>query len=302
MAILSDFALLAYQPALRPPDWMWRLAKLIVENRLTTFKLDRGKTVARVCRFAEHMLASPPDRRYPLGIDRELGHAWMVYTQRHTPRVRWEIEARLLTPEPVEAIATKLGLTSATVSTYADVFFDVRGLPASYILDHVFPRAVPVDESRAEELLWKSMAYQHGFAALDELLHPRSAKPNPQSLDELLADVAQSALAYETAVAAQKPSTARATAQQQRDKSSKRERERDRACQDEARDLREGIQSLLENLPWTRDAARARKLNLTSDLEKDGVGLRADELMLDACGQLPQETIDMIKSAKYPGS
>ena len=64
--------------------------------------------------------------------------------------------------------------------------------------------------------------------------------------------------------------------------------------------LAAGVQSLLESLPWTRDAAVAERLRLTNDLEKDGVGLRAHEMLQAAVGQLPKDLPEIMNSAVYP--
>ena len=52
--------------------------------------------------------------------------------------------------------------------------------------------------------------------------------------------------------------------------------------------LKNSIQSLLENLPWTRDAAVAAQRSLVFESERGGVVLRAHQMLRLAAGETPE--------------
>ncbi|MBY0232329.1 MAG: hypothetical protein K2W96_23880 [Gemmataceae bacterium] len=103
--------------------------------------------------------------------------------------VRWHMEARLLSREPVEAVARRFGLTAGAVEAYCALWFDVvPSLAARYWITFsvigLDPARTP-DEKDAR--LWMLFhGYHGGPLALDAFVRYFSdPEPIPESLDGL---------------------------------------------------------------------------------------------------------------------
>jgi hypothetical protein len=103
---------------------------------------------------------------------------------------RWELEARLLTEQPFEQIATRLGTNAAAIVAYHDVFFNVRHRlhATDWVANHVIKTraSMGLRVPDAGQLL-KHAAYTGGVLALESLLdffrNPPVVPDRPELLD-----------------------------------------------------------------------------------------------------------------------
>jgi hypothetical protein len=126
----------------------------------------------------------------------DLGEAYALYTEEPS-WPRWELEARLLTDQPLDEIAVRLDTSPAVVDAYHATFFDVRGRlrARGWVANHVpgLGEHVPLVEEDVGGLL-KLYAYTGGPTVLDALLEYFQAPPDPNVLPELLDADARAAL------------------------------------------------------------------------------------------------------------
>src|SRR5262245_47572003 len=107
----------------RRPDWRWRLAGFLINNpdeRLARELADRR--VVGAYRLLRDLQRPPAEQLSP---GTALLAAYEIHTDEDQMR-RWVVEARLLTQEPLEQIASRCGLSTEVLTVYADLFFDVR--------------------------------------------------------------------------------------------------------------------------------------------------------------------------------
>jgi hypothetical protein len=108
--------------------------------------------------------------------------AALALSREEPPHRRWELEARLLTQEPVDAVARRCGLAPGVAHAYAALLFDVR--PHLDACDWVALRVIGPGLWRGfkeEELgqVWKLFAYRGGAVALDLVLAITQGRPLP---------------------------------------------------------------------------------------------------------------------------
>jgi hypothetical protein len=122
-------------------------------------------------------------RRYPALY---LAHG--LYTGEPTFQ-RWELEARLLTPEPFDVVGPKCGSSAEVVGTYHEVFFAVRPClyAKDYIVNRVLGRKAHVGlEERDVGLILKIYALAGGSLAVDALVDYFRDSPVVPERPELL--------------------------------------------------------------------------------------------------------------------
>jgi hypothetical protein len=153
----------------RPVDWRWLRAADLVEGRRRPRPPHDDDWVVAAMRFRRWL--RQPDvaaRPSPPGLP----EAHALYAAPPSFR-RWELEAWLLTREPLGQVAARCGLSPEAVEAYHAVFFDVRDCldAAAYILNVVIgpKRHSGLTEADVDVLL-KMRAYSYGPAALEELL------------------------------------------------------------------------------------------------------------------------------------
>jgi hypothetical protein len=171
MTILALHALGPGSP-IRPPNWRWRLAKLLSEGaRVSKSWLDHGTDMA------EHLLAARargPKNGAVSRLDQQFPGAREAYAiYRRASFQRWEIEARLLADEDSDRIAAKCGCAPKAIDAFHDLFFEVR----PRLADKTYICAVVLGtdaffEAREHnvELLLKMGGYIGGAAVLDRLV------------------------------------------------------------------------------------------------------------------------------------
>ena len=166
----------------RPPQWRWSLAVLAA----------RDPRVLRVC--AKEIDTSV---RRALGIVRELNHGAGLEALRPRypaevaaiglriapePRLRWELEARLMARQSPAEIALGCGVPADAIQLYEDWFYDVCDRLPRYVTDHLLPLG-EVIESVPMEFVWKLVAFMGGSRLLDDLLRGADGRIDAMTAD-----------------------------------------------------------------------------------------------------------------------
>lgn len=181
----------------RPVDWRWLLAGHLVETTSGHIpKRCLDESIYRAVEF-RRLGRSCDFRRDPLLELAEVAYdAWYLYTDTVDKRIRWELEAYLLTELSAEAISEKLSISPEAIICYEAWFYNVRDrLQAEgYIINH----AIAGRGSRGESVydkdtLIKLLAYSGGPLMLEAVARPvmRHMQPTTHSglLDTLDEDV-----------------------------------------------------------------------------------------------------------------
>jgi hypothetical protein len=299
---------------LRSPDWVWQAAKMFFDRQQPILRSWGGPYIGSVRRFLEDLARATTanhlfclSQQYPA-----LYLAWKVYTLRTGTSFRWELEARLLTGQPHAEIAQLANLPEETIKIFAAVFFDVadRLTSPSFIVHEVIRphRKLPPADYEAQ-VIWKSLAYTYGDVMVDCLVYQTPSRPGRSKLSAadrpqaLFRDL-QNQLERQTVLALRSPHAApSATAQIITNYfASVRAAKHAGVENSELDDFKAGLQQVLENLPWERDAAQAQRRGQISPLEQQhpGVSLRADELLRESAGGDLAALKAMLPSCKYP--
>lgn len=293
----------------RPVDWRWQTVKYLQEHGLRLTKSYSDSWLAKARRFVDEQQRASDDlqqfevaARYPA-----IYGAFRIYKTTTVKSAKYELEARLLASEPVPQIADKTGITEATVAAYAELFFDVAPkLKNPGYIAHVVlgPSAIKGISEREPDVIWKMFGYWCGPVVLDLLIY-RFKQPckaeSPQAIAALMADDIREQLLLKTMIAVRSLNINWQTQTEVLNTYLRMlELERTAGGGDGGSEsMKSGIQGLLESLPWTRDAALAAKQSLV-EFHDNGVELRADELLLTAAGQRPQNLDAILASAVYP--
>lgn len=174
----------------RPPDWRWlRAVRLVEDGRRGSRRLDDDR-VRKAVRFVRQVR-----RRLGDAVRARLAARWPGVFKAHALFStspcwdRWELEARLLTEEPIDRIAARLCLDAQAVVAYHDLFFDVRHRLRSkdWIANHVLGQSARGGQAQADVgALLKWYAYHGGPLVLDSVLdylrHPPAVPDRPERL------------------------------------------------------------------------------------------------------------------------
>lgn len=112
---------------LRTTDWRWKYAQKLL-NKSAPKCPESGD--AWVNRAVRHLSADKTTpylvRSDKARFDPRINEAFEIFSDEAQPKRRWHLEALLLTTEPLDQVAKRCGLPTATVEAYAELFFDVR--------------------------------------------------------------------------------------------------------------------------------------------------------------------------------
>ena len=110
----------------RPPDWRWRRATDLVDDGGPLCPGHDDGPVQEAMRYVKawRRCRSEADRQRLAREMPDLYGAHQLYLARSMQT--WEAQARLLTVEPFEVIASKCGSDPRVIETYHDTFFHVR--------------------------------------------------------------------------------------------------------------------------------------------------------------------------------
>jgi hypothetical protein len=291
---------------LRPPEWRWRLAEWLIDNHLRLHRSTNDNQLALtrrfilqlgVCRTSMEIIYL--ERDFP-----ELLPAWSYFARDPYAALRYELEARLLAGQSSEAIHTRTTLQVPVIELYAAVFFDVadRRSYSGCVHQLIQARAGQKSVDMTRDVVWKLLAYQLGPWIVDwlTLAVPPTAPISAGDLQTAARGQLLQRTFCRALITACSPETSPLELAQCTQNVFRLLEQIERAGVNDADDMKAGIQALLESLPWTRSAAKAREYGLIFDLEKTGVGLRADEQLLVAAGQTPPGLKEIIASAVYP--
>ncbi len=160
----------------RSPAWRWQRAEYLastgrrLDRRVDDDWVDHARTVLR----------GVGGRGSPAAAVHVARDLWMA-----DGPARWELEARLLTPEPVARVAERAGLSAAVVEAFETVFFDVRTWPRA--TDWRLARAVGYSAaggftSRLPGAAWRLAAHLGGPVVLDVVMAATTGGPLPAGL------------------------------------------------------------------------------------------------------------------------
>jgi len=293
----------------RPPDWRWQTAKYLQEQGLK-FTRSRGDHLISFAKKFATELDDAVDELAQLSVFERypaIYQAWELYKSSRLKNVRWELEARILARESRTKIFTKIGLSPAIVDYFAALFFDVeeRLSHPTYIANAVIGASAKNGISEREpDVLWKLFGYWCGPDMLDRLVYRFTPSMKPKSSADIaafLADDIRQQLQLKSAIAIRSLQVNWQTQTEVMNLYLRMIELERNAGEGEggSESLKNGLQALLENLPWTRDAAVAAQRSLVHESERSGVVLRAHQLLLLATGQTP-ENMPAAGAGVYP--
>ena len=110
----------------RPPDWRWRRATDLVDDGGPLSPVHADGPVLEAMRYLRAWRAcrAEADRQRLAREMPDLHGAHQLYLARSFQT--WEAQARLLTEEPFEVIASKCGCDPRVIETFHETFFHVR--------------------------------------------------------------------------------------------------------------------------------------------------------------------------------
>ena len=167
--LVTSFELHPDNP-LRPPDWRWRLAEGPVEPHLRR-RADRAcdPWAGRVAAYRRDQgLVSGTRRHGPAATDPALAAAIRI---RESPRLRLEVEARLLARQGYAEVAARCGLGTDAVEAYERAFFAVADrLDASDYIEVVVVGTSWLGGVPDQNEVTRRVAYRGGPIMLEAVL------------------------------------------------------------------------------------------------------------------------------------
>lgn len=115
------------QSPFRTVAWRWEYTKRMLGKPNRAFDESSDAWVTRAMRHlsADKTTHYPSPCKKPQ-IDPSIRHAQQVYEDEANVKLRWFLEALMLSGEPLPLVAERCGLPIATVEVYGKIFFDVR--------------------------------------------------------------------------------------------------------------------------------------------------------------------------------
>ena len=155
---------------LRPPDWRWQLARLLLEKELRRRLHLKDEWVQRCVKFmrADHVQSTSCRPRRGLSSDHVLSEAARIRFA-SDPLIAAELEAWTLTGEPRPFVAEITGGNELVIEAYEFAFFDVRSrLEATSYIMHTVIGPGFYEGFRLDDLapIWKMVGYFRGRYSL----------------------------------------------------------------------------------------------------------------------------------------
>lgn len=169
----------------RPPDWRWQLAKIAADDAVRPgvpyYPNLADKEAQRAFRFllAVRRARNLHDERMIIDRWPDIHWAWdmrnetATNTEQRGDTIRYELEARLLTKEPMAELAKRFSAKLDNIIAYERLFFAVRDQlhNPTYIVHNVLGPNLQAELSEQDyPLLWKAYAFFRGSRILDELV------------------------------------------------------------------------------------------------------------------------------------
>jgi hypothetical protein len=158
----------------RPVDWRWRRAVYLVENNRPASP-RRDDAWARAAARFYRALRQCRDEAAWQGLARRLPALSQAHALYAGPPslVKWELEARLLTPESFGQVAAKCGTTPEVVEAFEAVFFCTRDrlhVEGYIVFEVIGPKAHSGLTEADIDVILKMYAYSGGPIVLDRLV------------------------------------------------------------------------------------------------------------------------------------
>ncbi len=164
----------------RPVDWRWRWARARREGVARPRRGRDDAWVRRANRLQKALARRGGDDRHPRLTRLDPTALGAYRLRRGDPRLRWEVEARLLAGQAAGTIAARVDLPTAVIEAFAALFYDVvdAGDSSDWIAFAVFG---PELEGRLAAgdagLLGKLLAYAGGPLVLEAYLGATATGP-----------------------------------------------------------------------------------------------------------------------------
>jgi hypothetical protein len=299
----------------RPPDWRWQLAGHLLKHHSGFVPESLREEVLCEAVYVRRAVQQQGPGDEGLLALMELSpsyyDAWDLY-RADDGSARWEIEARLLAREPMAEIARKVGVSEEAVSVYEALFFNVLDrLDCPGYIMHAVLGPILQNRAKARDLgcLWKMFGYWHGPVMLDEVIYGASQSARPGNTADVMAaldtDIFNTLRAK--VAAAGHALTLRPDEMPEIFKLysdlRKIEQNNDSAAAGTAEaSILANVEACMSRLPWEKsDSHRLMPTSqVQAELQTAGVSLRTRELLLMASGGLPQETVKLLATARYP--
>ena len=157
------------------PDWRWRFATYIIDHPRQIPRRWRDEWVIRAMAFQRAMrkaMGLSEEREVSRDFPEEY-HSYGIFSNSNQT-LRHVLEAYLCSGAGVEDIGKKLHLPTATVLTYAKLFFNVLGSTCDwvYVLCNVLGERFTNKRLRQKDvpLIWKWIAMLKGPIALEMMI------------------------------------------------------------------------------------------------------------------------------------
>lgn len=184
-----SLALLQSSHPWRPPDWCWLLASRLIESGRKLGRSRGEAMVATAIRFQRAMKAArSPSQQLGLAESMpDLLTAWQIYSAGAGDRVRQAIELLIIANADVGVIAEETGMSGQAIERYEQLFFDIRGRPASVITHLVVRPARPATADAAVQMARRELVFHGGVPVALTLLHDALEAFQPQTSEDLSA-------------------------------------------------------------------------------------------------------------------
>jgi len=296
----------------RPPAWRWQRVGMLLEDGRRNIRRDRDQDqIAEIFRFRKLLERCQTDSDHMILAysAADLYEAWSSWEDDDQLQ-KWELEARLLSGEPYEAIAQKLCLTRAAVTAYERYFFNVsdRLDAPGYITHQVLGESVQAGlAERAFDTLWKMFGYWCGHMPLDHLAYKFNKPSRPETIEGVEAlwmDDISSTLKMRTAIAARiTPINWQTGLEILNVYFRMLEMEKGLSSGGGGNEsILDNVQSLFGYMPWTKQHVGVAAQTHIEQHERGGAIFRAAELSLYGATGVPTNLQHLMSSAQYPNT
>ena len=298
----------------RPPDWRFKRARWLIQSKKQA-RLVQDDAITKAVRRYLMLKDKCKDDTDIMALESKFpGIFWAdeIYRTENMD-TRWSVEARLLSRQSLEDIASKCNTTAETIMWYERVFFNV--IPhldrLDYIVNVVMGQSVHSGlYERDYDLLWKMLGYSYGPIFLDALILPVTNPArvnNPSEINAAWVDHNKGAMHRKAGIALQTIPVAynQVSIIQLYNEAIKIERDSESGGGGVASQITSNIQAALTCLPFRAGKATVEgRVQILPEMlgyyDKQSVELRANEMINVALGQEDMVVRDKIANIKFP--
>lgn len=159
---------------LRSPDWRWQRAVNIADGG-PPWSMRRDDVIVKTAANFKRRMLALEQQQPPLSLLRQDPDVFWALWLKLSPDnelVRAELEARFLAGQTSEEISQRCGHSPETLSSYEQLFFDVRTRrpQTTFILHHVIGPEMYTLRDYNHGIVWKLYGYYGGPLVLDALV------------------------------------------------------------------------------------------------------------------------------------